>query len=109
MNFTPFFDEYLRHAAMPALELRFDPDKHTMSYRWKAEEPGFAIPVNVGDPAHWTRITPHTSEWQTMAWNGTADQFHVDTDHFYADVSHTDVVLSAHDASSSTTQVSTAR
>ncbi len=30
-----------------------------------------------------------------MPWNGTADEFHVDSDHFYVDVSHTDVVLSA--------------
>ena len=40
MNLTPFFDEYLRHAALPVLELRFDPAKHTMSYRWKADEAG---------------------------------------------------------------------
>jgi aminopeptidase N len=95
MNLTPFFDEYLRHAALPVLQLRFDPDKHTMSYRWKADESGFAIPINVGDPAHWSRITPNTTDWQTMPWNGTADEFHVDTDHFYVDVSHTDLVLSA--------------
>jgi aminopeptidase N len=95
MNLTPFFDEYLRHAALPILELRFDPSKHTMSYRWKADEPAFAMPINVGDPEHWSRITPNTTAWQTMPWNGTADEFHVDTDHFYVDVSHTDVVLSA--------------
>jgi aminopeptidase N len=95
MNLTPFFDEYLRHAALPVLDLRFDPGKHTMSYRWKADEPAFAMPINVGDPEHWSKITPNTTSWQTMPWNGTADEFHVDTDHFYVDVSHTDVVLSA--------------
>src|SRR5215469_1570845 len=95
MNLTPFFDEYLRHAAIPVLELRFDPTKHTMSYRWKADEAAFAMPINVGDPQHWSTITPNTSTWQTMPWNGTADEFHVDTDHFYVDVSHTDIVLSA--------------
>ena len=95
MNLTPFFDQYLRHAAIPVLELRFDPTKHTMSYRWKANEAAFAMPINVGDPQHWSTITPNTSTWQTMPWNGTADEFHVDTDHFYVDVSHTDIVLSA--------------
>ena len=95
MNLTPFFDQYLRHAAIPVLELRFDPTKHTMSYRWKADEAAFAMPINVGDPQHWSTITPTTSTWQTMPWNGTADEFHVDTDHFYIDVSHTDIVLSA--------------
>lgn len=95
MNLTPFFNEYLRHAALPVLELRFDPAQKTMSYRWKADEPGFAMSIQVGDPNHWSKITPNTSSWQTMPWNGTADEFHVDTDHYYVDVSHTDVVLSA--------------
>jgi aminopeptidase N len=95
LNLSPFFDEYLRHATLPALELRFNAADKTMSYRWKADEPGFAMPIQVGDPEHWSRITPNTSNWQTMPWNGTADEFHVDTDHYYVDVSHTDVVLSA--------------
>lgn len=95
MNLTPFFDEYLRHAALPVLELRFNPADKTMSYRWKADEPAFAIPIQVGDPNHWSKITPNTTTWQAMPWNGTADEFHVDTDHYYVDVSHTDVVLSA--------------
>jgi aminopeptidase N len=95
MDLTPFFDEYLRHATLPVLELRFNPADKTMSYRWKADEPGFAMPIQVGDPNHWSRITPNTSNWQTMPWNSTADEFHVDTDHYYVDVSHTDVVLSA--------------
>jgi hypothetical protein len=30
-----------------------------------------------------------------MPWNGTADEFQIDADHFYVDVSHTDLVLSA--------------
>ncbi|HZQ42717.1 MAG TPA: M1 family metallopeptidase [Acidobacteriaceae bacterium] len=95
MNLTPFFDEYLRHAALPVLELRFNPTDKTMSYRWKADEPGFAMPIQVGDPNHWSKITPNTTTWQPMPWNGTADEFHVDTDHYYVEVSHTDVVLSA--------------
>jgi hypothetical protein len=94
-NLTPFFDEYLRHAALPALELRFDPAQHTMSYRWKADEPGFAIPINVGDPQQWTRVTPNTSTWQSMPWTGKPEDFHVDIDHFYVDVGRTDTVLSA--------------
>ncbi|HEV2579167.1 MAG TPA: M1 family metallopeptidase [Acidobacteriaceae bacterium] len=95
MNLTPFFDEYLRRAELPVLELRFNPGDKTMSYRWKADETGFAMPIQVGDPNHWSKITPNTSTWQTMPWNGTADEFHVDTDHYYVGVSHTDVVLSA--------------
>jgi hypothetical protein len=95
MNLTPFFDEYLRHAAIPTLELRFDPAQHTMSYHWKAAEAGFAIPINVGDPQHWTRITPSTKTWQSLPWTAKPQDFHVDTDHFYVNVGRTDTVLSA--------------
>ena len=30
--------------------------KGTVQYRWKADEAGFAMPVKVGDAAHWTLI-----------------------------------------------------
>jgi aminopeptidase N len=83
MNLTPFFDEYLRHAALPTLELRFPPDGKEVEYRWVAEEPGFAMPVNVGDAAHWTRIVPVTGKWQTMPLAISRDDCKVDLDHFY--------------------------
>jgi aminopeptidase N len=86
LNLTPFFDEYLRHAAIPALELRFNTAQHTVSYRWKADEPGFAMPIEVGDAQHWTKITPSTNEWNSMPWAGTPEQFAVDSDHYYVDV-----------------------
>jgi aminopeptidase N len=86
MNLTPFFDEYLRHAALPVLELKFDPSKQTVSYRWKADEPGFAMPIEAGDPQHWTKITPVTTDWKTMPWTAAPDQFAIDADHYYVDV-----------------------
>ena len=84
MNLTPFFDEYLRHAAMPVLELKFD--KGEVSYRWKAEEAEFAMPIKVGDSQHWTLVRPVTTEWKTMPWAGTKDSFGVATDLYYVDV-----------------------
>jgi aminopeptidase N len=87
MNLTPFFDEYLRHAAMPKLLLRFDAGKGEVSYRWKADEVGFAMPVEVGDPKHWLRVKPVTTGWKTMPWTGTKDAFQVATDLYYVDVS----------------------
>jgi aminopeptidase N len=86
MDLTPFFNEYLRHAAIPMLELRFDAAKDTVSYRWKADEPGFAMPIKVGDPQHWTIMMPVTTEWKTMPWTGTKDYFKVATDLYYVDV-----------------------
>src|ERR1035441_9900373 len=73
MNLTPVFDQYLRHTALPALELTFDDAKGTVSYRWKADEPGFAMPVRVGTKDHWRIIRP-TTAWQTMKTPSGRDQ-----------------------------------
>ena len=39
-DLTPAFNQYLRRPELPALELRFDAADATVSYRWKAAEPG---------------------------------------------------------------------
>ena len=38
MNLTPIFNQYLRHTAIPVLELQFDEAQGTVSYRgkWRA-------------------------------------------------------------------------
>ena len=91
MNLTPFFDEYLRHAAIPVLELKFEPAKDAgakpvVEYRWKADEAAFAMPVRVGDPKAWTTVQPVTAEWKSMPWTGSKSDFKVDTDFYYVDV-----------------------
>ena len=83
MDLTPFFDEYLRHAAIPVLELRFDRAKGTVGYRWSADEAGFAMPIRMGDRAHLTLETPVTTEWKTMAWTKDPDRFYVPMDLYY--------------------------
>src|SRR5436190_12622810 len=45
-NLTPIFDQYLRHTALPMLELKFS--EGAVSYRWKADEAAFAMSVRVG-------------------------------------------------------------
>ena len=82
MNLTPIFNEYLRHADVPMLQLKFDEGAHTVAYRWKAGEQDFAMPVRVGDTTAWSLIRP-TSEWQTMTWQGRASDFDVATDLYY--------------------------
>src|SRR5436853_123096 len=47
-NLTPIFDQYLRHPAIPTLELKFDDATGSVAYRWKADEPRFAMPIRVG-------------------------------------------------------------
>jgi aminopeptidase N len=93
MDLTVFFDAYLRHAAIPTLELKFDPPKDAgakaiVSYRWKVDEAGFAMPIEVGDPLHWTKVTPLTTTWTSMPWNPelTLDDFKVATDLYYVNM-----------------------
>src|SRR5258706_5600194 len=86
MNLTPIFDQYLRHTALPKLELKFDQGAGSVSYRWKVDEPGFAMPVRMGTKEHWQLIRP-TVEWQTMKTALKKDEFAVATDLYFVDVS----------------------
>jgi hypothetical protein len=45
-DLTPVFDQYLRHTAVPVLELKFADG--AVSYRWKVDEKNFVMPVKVG-------------------------------------------------------------
>ncbi len=85
MNLTPVFNEYLRQIALPALELKFDDAAGTVEYRWKADEPGFAMPIRVGSKDHWQIVTP-TAEWQTMKTPLKKDEFQVATDLYFVNV-----------------------
>jgi aminopeptidase N len=85
MDLTPVFDQYLRHAALPTLELRFDDAARTVRYRWKADEPAFAMPVRVGEKGHWRIIRP-TTGWQSMDTPISKDQLEVAMDLYYVNV-----------------------
>ena len=50
-DLTPVFDQYLRRAELPTLELTFDEKAGTVAYRWKADERAFAMPIRVGTRA----------------------------------------------------------
>jgi len=84
-NWTPIFDQYLRHAALPTLELTFDDARSTVAYRWKADAPGFAMPIRVGRKGAWQIIEP-TAEWKTMTTTLKRDEFEVATDLYYINV-----------------------
>jgi len=85
MNLTPIFNQYLRHAQIPRLELLFGEAPGSVMYKWRADEDDFAMPVRVGSPDHWQIIRP-TTKWQTMQTPLSKDDFQVDTDHYYVDV-----------------------
>ena len=84
-NLTPIFDQYLRRAALPVLELAFDSAAGTVAYRWRADERAFAMPVRVGDPANWQIIRP-TADWQILRTPLARERFEVATDLYYIEV-----------------------
>jgi aminopeptidase N len=86
MNLTPIFDQYLRRTAIPVLELAFDPAGKSVRYRWKADEPAFAMPIRVGKKGDWQIVKP-TADWQTLATPLSKDDFDVATDLYYVNVS----------------------
>ena len=85
MNLTPVFDQYLRHTAIPKLELKFDENAGSFSYRWKADEPGFAMRVKVGTSGKWTLIYP-TTKWRSSKTDIKEADFQAATDLYYIDV-----------------------
>ncbi|HWG20595.1 MAG TPA: M1 family metallopeptidase [Terracidiphilus sp.] len=85
MNLTPIFDQYLRHAHIPRLELLFGEAPGMVMYKWDADEDGFAMPVRVGTPDHWQIIHP-TTKWQWMQTPLSREDFRVATDMYYVDV-----------------------
>src|SRR2546421_1414403 len=86
MNLTPIYDQYLRHTAIPKLELKFDEAGQSVSYRWKVDEPSFAMPVRVGTKERWQAIRP-TINWQTMKTPLKKGEFAVATELYFIDVS----------------------
>jgi len=68
MNLTPIFDEYLRHAEIPTLELKFQrsgwPQSHTAGRQRNLR---FAMPVRVGKKGRLGKSSiPRTAEWKTL-------------------------------------------
>ena len=88
-DLTPVFNQYLRRAELPRLELTFDTTAGTVAYRWNAAEPGFAMPIKVGTPEHWRDVRPN-ADWQVMP-NPDGAAFTAATDLAYIEV----VVLDA--------------
>lgn len=85
-DLSPIFDQYLRRTALPTLELAFNERDHTLAYRWKADERGFAMPIDVGGAGRTWRLRP-TTDWAVVPNSIGRDDFQVATDRFYVNVS----------------------
>ncbi|MBL8889994.1 MAG: M1 family metallopeptidase [Planctomycetaceae bacterium] len=83
-DMQPIFDQYLRHAKIPTLELAAG-NQGELRYRWKADVPGFQMPIRAGEVNRWQVLEP-TTEWQTLVWDRPAGEFAVATELYYVDV-----------------------
>ena len=86
LNLTPMFNQYLRRTSIPTLELQFNEAAHTVSYRWEAEEPGFAMPIRVGRNGDWQIVQPVRTEWKVLSTPLKKEDFEVATDLYYVNV-----------------------
>ena len=83
-DLTPIFDQYLRRAALPTLQLAFN-EAGSMAYKWKTDERAFAMPVRIGRPDNWTTIEP-TTDWKVMPMRLSKEEVEVATDLYYITV-----------------------
>ena len=60
IDLTPVFNQYLRFATIPTLDMKIE--NNFLSYRWKAFEPNFTMPIDILIQGKKTRIQP-TRTW----------------------------------------------
>ncbi|MCH4823527.1 M1 family metallopeptidase [Gramella lutea] len=80
VDLQPVFDQYLRHASLPVLQLRQGDDK--ILYRWKADVSYFRMPVDVIIDEEEIRLNA-TPEWQSYETGEELDEFQVNDLEFY--------------------------
>lgn len=87
MDLKYFFDQYLRHTAIPVFEYQLQQKNKVLKYRWAADVPDFRMPVDVTTaPGSYTRIEPAT-EWKELPLSlGKRDTFRVAENLFYVNV-----------------------
>ncbi|MGV3696256.1 M1 family metallopeptidase [Flavobacterium sp.] len=84
MNLTPVFNQYLRHAEIPKLELKIAKGK--LQYRWNTEETNFAMPVDVKIDGQKTRLQP-SQQWTASKYQvKDLNNVEVLTNDFYINV-----------------------
>ena len=86
-NFTPFFDQYLRHQDIPVFEYRWikAAGKKAIEYRWNCHETGFDMPFYLIDGDQKIQLQP-TTEWQTFESKGLSTELNFPTDLFLVDI-----------------------
>ena len=88
-DYTYFFDQYLRHAAIPELLVHFEKEGSStkLQYKWKTDVKGFSMPVKVTVARNNFAFIYPTDDWQSMILPGMKPKdFKADTDRFYVTV-----------------------
>lgn len=88
-DFTPFFDQYLRHASIPELEIQFihRGGTTTVRYRWSADVKTFAMPIRITTSSNRSELIYPTTEWKTSPLPDIhPDEVKIATDQFYVRV-----------------------
>ena len=80
VDLKPVFDQYLRRASLPILQLRQADDQ--ILYRWKADVLNFKMPVDVIIDEEEIRFNA-TSEWQSFETGEELDELEVNDLEFY--------------------------
>ncbi|SDS16733.1 M1 family metallopeptidase [Christiangramia echinicola] len=80
VDLEPVFNQYLRHSALPVLQLRQADDQ--ILYRWKADVQDFKMPVDVIIDEEEIRFYA-TSEWQSYETGEELDELSVNDLEFY--------------------------
>lgn len=80
VDLQPVFDQYLRYASLPVLQLRQADDQ--IQYRWKADVENFRMPVDVIIDEEEIRFNA-TSEWQSYETGEELDELKVNDLEFY--------------------------
>ncbi|UOQ78802.1 M1 family metallopeptidase [Hymenobacter sp. 5516J-16] len=84
-NLTPIFDQYLRYASLPTLEIRFEEGKPVG--RWIANVPEFNLPIRLRTKGAEYRTLPLTTSFQPLNLPGlTRENLEVDTENYYIGV-----------------------
>jgi hypothetical protein len=84
-DFTAFFEQYLRHPALPELQMRFKQvgDELEIDYRWKTDVRDFNMPVKVTTSKTQSSFIYPEDEWKSMKLQGmTRKTFKVHTSDF---------------------------
>ena len=61
LNLTPIFDQYLRFAGIPLLDLKLE--KNKLQYKWRTDVSNFEMPVDINFKNQKIRLKP-TNEWK---------------------------------------------